>query len=104
MSFGVTQEEITNVIGFTPPLIEEQVAEEDTPVFEQQGEQAAEEETSIVEQPEEEVPVLEESLSSGMVSITNSGDYHNNILSNFSGAVNTNGGDLIVDFNNKEEE
>lgn len=52
---------------------------------------------------DEEHSELEESSSSGGVFVTNSGEHHNNILSNFSGSINTNGGDVIVNFNGKEE-
>ena len=41
------------------------------------------------------------SSSSRRVTITNTGDNHNNVMSNFSGSINTNGGDLIVNFNNE---
>jgi hypothetical protein len=53
---------------------------------------------------EEETEVNLESSSSGRVTITNSGDNHNNIMSNFSGSINTNGGDLIVNFNNDNKD
>ena len=55
------------------------------------------EEEQQVEEKEQELEL--DSSTSGRVSIINSGDYHNNIMSNFIGSINTNNGDIVVNYN-----